>query len=126
AAEREPHRVERCASRRWTALAEAGGAQEHEARIDGAELGRAEAPALERPGPEVLDDHVARSDEIEKHLSPSRRAHVERDAPLVAVGHREARAPAARPIRAWPARGRKLDHDPLGAEVAEQGGRRRA
>ena len=50
----------------------------------------AEIPALERPRPEVLHDHVAQLHELEERLATLGGAHVERDAALVPVGHGEA------------------------------------
>src|SRR5947209_14426215 len=90
------------------------------------ELRRPEVPALERSGPEVLDDDVAQTDEIQEHLAAARGADVERDAALVPVRHRKPDTATARAVDRGRTGGRQLDHDDLGTEVAEQRGSRRA
>src|SRR5207237_8377797 len=94
--------------------------------IDGMELRRPEVPALERSGPEVLDDDDAEADELQEHVAAARGADVERDAALVPVRHRKPDTATARAVDRCRTGGRQLDHDDLGTEGAEQPGRRRA
>ena len=78
AAEAGPRRVR-------TDLAEAGDARDHEPRVDRVEASRAEAPALERAGPEVLDQHVGVGGERRQQVGALGLAEVERDRALVAA-----------------------------------------
>ena len=67
-------------------LAERRDARDHQPRI-AFEQRRADrkVPALQRPGPEVLDQDVGAADQVEEHVPRERCREVERDRPLVAA-----------------------------------------
>ena len=105
-------------------LAERGDAGDHEARVALRGAVRTEAPALERAGPEVLDQHVGFVDETA--AGPRRRAASDRssvDRALVAAERLPPQVDAV--LRGSVAAGgvgprRVLDLDDVGAEVAEE------
>ena len=102
----------------------AGDPREDHARVDLAHPVVADPPALERPGPEVLDDDVGMLDEPQEQLLPARLAQVERDALLVPRLHgppqRAALVAGLAPLADRVRLPGRLDLDDLGAEVAEQ------
>ena len=109
-------------------LAEAAHAREHEPRVDRGELVPADAPALERPGPEVLEHDVGALGQAEEEVGAGGLGEVERDEPLVPRERLEPEPDAvlARPVaarRVDPVRMLDLDH--VGAVVAEEHRRER-
>ena len=85
---------------------------------------RADAPALQRAGPEVLDHHVGVGGQGAEDLLPLRGREVQRDGPLVAAEHLppQADAVALGAVAARRVAARVLDLDHVGAEVAEHRG----
>ena len=107
-----------------TVLAESGDPGDDQPRVDLPQLLRAESPAFERPGPEVLQQDVALGDEPAHHVLAFRHSQVAGDRLLVASDEWPPQRP---PVRLLPAplphriaARRVLDLDHLGAEVAEQ------
>ncbi len=106
-----------------TGLAEPADVDEDELRVPGGQRLVPEAPALERAGPEVLEDDVAVLREPGRHVAALRLAEVEDDRALVAAdrGPPEAvavagDAPAAHRV----ALAGRLDLDDVGSVVAEE------
>ena len=86
---------------------------------------RAEPHFFERPGPEILDQHLARRGQIEQQIAPARLAQAQRDALLVAriefpVDADPAALPGAQRIALY----RVLDLDDLRPEIGELRGHR--
>ena len=71
------HRLDQRAEARMVAprpvLSPAGDAQDHQSRVDGVQLVRAEAPFLQRARNEVLDQHLGAGDQRRKMPRPSLR-----------------------------------------------------
>ena len=105
-------------------LAEAGDARDDEAGVERVQHLGADAPAFERAGSEVLDQHVGVGDELLEELRAVGVAEVQRDRLLVAADHlppqRHAVLDVAVAAHRVAALG-VLDLDHVGAEVAEHG-----
>ena len=106
-----------------TGLAVARHPREHELGVDRGELVVPEAPALQRPGTEALDDHVGLPDQVEHQLATAVDPQVEGDAALVARVHRPEELVAAAglaPVAQGVVTVGRLDLDHVGAHVGEQ------
>ena len=106
------------------ALAVARDARVDAARVASVHLLGADAPALHRARPEVLDDHVGARAQLGRDLLPARLPQVERDGALVAREHRPPeRVVVVAQLSPLPhriARGGSLDLHDVGAEVRQQ------
>ena len=82
-----------------------------------------EAPAIQRAGAEVLDQHVELRQQPQQKFAPARCAHVQRDAPLAAIGHfpvQRMRVGDRRQRAQRIAAVRQLELDDVGAQVGTQ------
>ena len=101
-------------------LAVARDAHDDQARIDGHEYIRSDAPFLERPGAVVLEQDIGVLYEPLHDLDAERRAHVGGDRALAAVDHLEIEADAVlalAPVADFVAAARSLDLDDVGTPV---------
>ena len=101
----------------------AADAQHDQARVVARELLVGHAPALERAGAEVLDQHVGLGDQAPGDVLALGAAQVERDRALVAALHLPPHRGAVlheAPVAQRVAGARGLDLDDVGAEVAER------
>jgi len=103
-------------------LAEAGDADDDEAGVQVPDLHDRQPEALERPWPEVLDQHVRAFEQPAEDGELVRALEVERDPELVAIQEPVVRARAVdkRAERAGVVSARRFDLDHLGAEIGEQ------
>jgi hypothetical protein len=106
----------------WPVLAEAGDADDDEARVQPRHLHDRQPEAFERSGPEVLDQDVRAFEQSAEDGELVRAFEVERDAELVAVQEPVVRARSVdeRAESAGVVSARRLDLDHLGAEIGEQ------
>ncbi|MCY1217566.1 hypothetical protein D9M72_294830 [compost metagenome] len=110
-------------------LAEAGQPQHDQLRVGRVQRVEIQPPARQRAGAEVLDQHIELRQQAQEDLAPARRAHVERDAALAAVGHLPVQGVVLgnrlQPAQRIAAVGQfQLDH--IGAHVGTQRGGKRA
>ncbi len=104
-------------------LPEPGNAKHDQVRLCLLEPVDSQLPALERAGPEVLDQDVGKRDEPEQDLPATSLTEIEREGALVAAGdlppERDALVPGAQRANGVAA-SRVLDLDHVGSEVAQQ------
>src|SRR5205807_3769380 len=95
--------------------------QDDQPRVGGDELIGAEAPPLERTGPEVLYQHVRRGDQAAEDVGALRLAEIEGDRALVpgeGLPHQWDAIPLGSPTPLVVADLRLLDLDHIGAELS--------
>src|SRR5262245_17015090 len=128
---RDRHDSAECLHERLVAgavLARSGAPERRDRAIDEARVERgqrvvAQAEALHRPRPEILDEDVGALDQIAEDLGALRRLQIERQVSLVAVDHEvRRRLPAlvGRPGTRLVARARVFHLDDVGAHVGQE------
>ena len=103
-------------------LGKAGGGAIQDARVDRSDRLVGEVQPVHRAAPDVVDEHVSRTDELAQHGAPVRRFEVDGDRTLAAVEIEENAAHAVRCDRTGVAHDvalGRLDLDDVGAVVGE-------